>query len=196
MKKLTTIKSMILGILLLALAFPASAQKSEAAIVPGGDPRPDYEPDLIQQDDVRIEVAMKHGSCGSGCYTHVLAAPVAAPKIPVTISMKCGSKKVTSLEYKMQDQDPVPVPGPDGNEFVQDLELQPFSASELEVACRGAFGGNASSPLLGSHGTVDKDLVEDIEVSGKCGDDSDTEPKPFPVKVSVSCKDPSLILGS
>ena len=155
-------------------------------------------PVLRQTGGHTAQVPMEHGSCGLDCGTHVLAVQNGNLDVPFEISMSCpAGSRVSFLAYQIPGELQVKiVDAPTASSsFSQNLQLQPFSAAELEAGCQTALGG--SWPQPGHHQNTEEVVVETlgkaIKTWGRCTSWLKKKSRSYTAEVEMSCQDQSWV---
>lgn len=150
-------------------------------------------PMLTQLPPATANVPMKHGSCGTDCGTHVLATNKGNLKMKFRIQMSCpNGTDVNHLSYRIQGGNVIQVFGNTSSQSVEkNLDLQPFTAGELEQSCRSALGGNWATP--GSHHNatqaVSSQLSKSIDTWGRCSGWANKVKRTYQAKLTLTCND-------
>ena len=153
-------------------------------------------PVLMQLPPGTANVSMKHGSCGTDCGTHALATTKGNLKMKFKIQMSCpNGTDVNHLSYRIPGGNVIQVFGNTTSQSVEkNLELQPFSAGELEQSCRAALGGNWATP--GSHHnatqTVNGLISKPIDTWGRCTGWANKVKRTYQAKLTLTCNDTSF----
>jgi len=155
-------------------------------------------PVLTQLPPGTANVPMKHGSCGTDCGTHVLATNKGNLKMKFKIEMSCpNGADVNHLSYRIPGGNVIQVFGNTNSQSVEkNLDLQPFTAGDLEQSCRAALGGNWATP--GSHHnatqTVNSMVSKSIDTWGRCSGWANKVKRTYQAKLTLTCNDTSYFV--
>lgn len=143
---------------------------------------------MLLQKSAKAEVPMKHGSCGLDCGIHVLAS-AGNLNLPFDIGMTCPAG-TTVVDLAAGGTTVLQADSGQAS-FSKTVNLQPFTAQELETACQTALGGGWALPNSHSNTspTTDTSVSETIKVSGRCSGWANTVYQDFQASLSVTCKD-------
>jgi hypothetical protein len=148
---------------------------------------------LQQLGGTTANVAMKQGSCGLDCGTWVLATAGGNLSVPFKIGLACSpGKTAVYLAYQLASDKLVKLLDRDSGQLsvAQTLDLQPFSAADLEKACQAALGGSWAKPNSpkNTSSTAHTHLAETIRLWGRCAGETANAMRDFPVNLAITCQ--------
>jgi hypothetical protein len=155
---------------------------------------PAHTPVMQQLGSTTAKVPMKHGSCGIDCDTHVLASKTGNLDVKFKIEMSCpAGTVVTHISYQPDGHDTTVVVGANSGASLisKTIAAQPFTASELEAACRKAMGGNwpSGNGDPSPSRSVRTGVHKSIDVWGQCSGWANKAKRTWPVALTLTCED-------
>jgi hypothetical protein len=174
------------------LPAPAQGPGAVAAATP-----PAYTPVMQQLGGTTAQVPMKHGSCGIDCSTHLLASKTGNLDVRFKIEMSCpAGTVVTHLSYQPDGHGTSVVVGANSGASLisKTIAAQPFTASELEAACRKAMGGDwpTGNGDPNPSRTLRTGVHKSIDVWGQCSGWANKAKRTWPVALTLTCEDESF----
>jgi hypothetical protein len=144
------------------------------------------------------KVPMKQGSCGLDCGTWVVANPHGNFDVPFRITLACApGKTAVYAAYRIQGQFLEKVLHTDSGAgtFSKQLELRPFSTSELQAACLKALGGNWPLPNFPNNtsSTANTHLDKEISYWGRCSTETTNTSGQLHLSIPVVCQTPKTV---
>jgi len=179
------------------LAAPAPTAPYQASGTLAAPPPPAHTPVMQQLGSTTAQVPMKHGSCGIDCSTHRLFSQTGNLDVSFKVEMGCpAGTTVTHISYQPDGHGTTVVVGANSGASLvsKTIAAQPFTAGELEAACRTAMGGDwptgNGDPNRSS--TVRTGVHKSIDVWGQCSGWANKAKRTWPVALTLTCEDKSF----